>query len=792
MNAAWSSFTSEGGSPPSEIPTSCLACVTLSNGPSFQYGLWNVLGAGVHGYSPHVETDWFDQSHIDFELQPGNAFLFLAESWLFTSWGGTNFSTFQWTPNFDWTTVHVVLPVGNYTVVSVQSEFDPLAGSWSFVTNLETASGLFSMVPDLNNGVYTPLWAFNTTGLQKISSGVDGLGDDVLFNNEYANIGQIPDTTTFGATPYFPWFGLMNDYGFPVFPGILLSGVDFVDVTSAPSFTVAAPGAPSYDLNLVRNLGWPETNNLQMFIWESAFITLASSTITGWWPAVSFFGLSQSFANVVFWNTSFAVIDGNLFSTGGMALFLYGGEYNEIEGNVFETGSSPPSANPSATVAETQGSIGLVDADWGDAYLYGAQAWFNCVVCDEIYNNAFITLITADSPSLDPYTGNAPGLAPYSFSQAWNFAYTTGSTNIIGGNYIGGNYWWDYGYADNPYGYLPDVELSYVPLVESHDSSPPATICVDPLGSCDQGAGDYYPLVNVPIYNITFKEQGLPTGTEWEVEVYVPPLYYYFQDEDEYNYTLAPKVLNFTESAGDWYDYPYTGDPNYAAFDGNVTITNKSVVVLVKFQTAYKLTFIESGLPSMTDWDVEVENYATDFEGYNYSDHPSMNVSGILPGTYEYYSYTYGSASGKYIPSPNDVYITVSANATVHITFAPVYRLSVHAVGLPSGWDWYFSATGSGANYSEYTSDTWYNVTVGSGTYSWQTQAVGYAASPSSGTLPVTANTTLTITFVSLASATGALSGTVTPALGHPVGGRYPGDPRSGRKLRPDAPDRHP
>jgi thermopsin len=766
VNAAWSSFTNEGIVLPPEIPASCQPCVTLSNGPSFQYGLWGVLGAGVGGYSPYAEASFFTQSDLYATLEPGNAFLFLADGLVFSSWEATNYSLFQWVPDFDSQYDYIALPVGNYTAIVVMSEFDPTELEFTIVGNdFDSIGATLAPAVDTLNGVYTPLWAFNVTGLQNISSAIDGYGNYLLFNNEFGNIGQVPFTTDFIDNPYFPWFGLVNDYGFPVFPGILLFDLTDVDIVGAPSFTVALPPAPSYDQNIASYFGWPSTNNLQMFFWDDDDVSLESSAISGWWPAVSYFGLSQSSANAVFWNTSGANIVDNTFATQGMALFLYGGVYNEIYGNVFTTGADPTSSQPYPTVAEYYGSIGLVDADWGDANDYGAAAFTACDECDEIANNAFNTVVTADSPTIDPYTGLAPDQFQDEFSQAWNGPLDRGMTNIIGGNYTGGNYWWDYGFADNPYGVLPDAEYNDLPYYESDYSAPAASICVDEFGNCDSGQGDYYPLVNVALFNITFKEQGLPTGTSWGVELYVPPLYYYFQDEYQSNSSNAPGWLNMTEPAGTWYYYPSSNNENYAAFGSSVTITNHSVVVVVRFLTAYTLTVTESGLPAGTWWYADADNYTFDFGNGNSTNTATLVIRGLLPGVYNFYSETEDAAYGKYVGTPYDVNIDISGPTTVHVTFEAAYSLSVHAVGLPSGARWLFTATSStDDNLSEFTSDTWANFTVGAGAYDWQASSVGEAASPSSGVVTVGSNLTLTITFVNAATATGTLSGTISPS----------------------------
>ncbi|HTW39629.1 MAG TPA: thermopsin family protease [Thermoplasmata archaeon] len=758
VNAAWTQFTSDPGAPV-ESPTTCADCVTLSNGPSFQYGLWNVLGAGVNGYSPYAETDWDDQSDLAPVLFPANAFLFIADSLDdFTTWEGTNFSAYQWAPDFAPYFFYDNLPVGNYTVIAILADFDPAEFSFTIASDSSYETATIGLSVDTTTGVYTPLWAFNETGLQNITSGYDGYGDAILDNNEYAPIGVIPFSSIVGYAN-IPLFGLFNDFAFPVFPGILVVDQEFVAVVNAPAFTVSPAPYPSYDSNIVQGLGLPTTNSLQMFFWDDYYVLLESSTVSGWWPAESYFGLSQSLANVQFWNTSESEILYNTFETGGMALWMYGGEDNEIWGNTFSTEGNPPSANPYATVAEYYGSVGLVDSDFGDAYLYGADASVNCLYCDSIANNAFNTIVTADSPETDPYTGFSPILP---FSSAWNIPYEAGMTNIVGGDYLGGNYWWDYGTGVNPYGVLPDIEFNWLPYDE--EIGEPSTICETNSGNCYAGSGDFYPLVNVALYNLTFEETGLPSGQTWGVYVLVPSEYE-FEYEDEENSSLSPGIVNFTFPTGAWEYSVFTDDSHFAAVGGVATISDQSLVVTVHFQTAYAVQVVETGLPAGTDWYGYFENDSNDIERGNSSSSTTFDLTGLLPGTYYEYMEAEGAAYSRYIAAPNNINFVVTGSGTFHVTFVASYTVSVHVSGLASGATWYFQASGVSGNISLYDEGNgWENYTVGAGAFVWQTDAAGYAASPSSGSLTISANTTIAIVFTPTASATGTLSGTVSPA----------------------------
>jgi hypothetical protein len=68
----------------------------------------------------------------------------------------------------------------------------------------------------------------------------------------------------------------------------------------------------------------------------------------------------------------------------------------------------------------------------------------------------------------------------------------TGS--IVGLSYVGGNDWWNYGTASDPYGVLPYNNGDFIAY-----------------------RGDFVPLVPSALATVTFTETGLPSGTSWSV-----------------------------------------------------------------------------------------------------------------------------------------------------------------------------------------------------------------------------------------------------------------------------------
>jgi thermopsin len=737
--ADWSSFRG------------CSNCVLLGNGPSFQYGLWNVSETsaplGAYDDSPYalIQTD------------PMSAFVFLAPGA-----DVTDLSEFQWAPDYRYPSAGIVLPVGEYTVILVAAEFDPTTFTID-ITPACIAAGCASytvMTSDSTTGVYTPLWAFNETAVASISSGFDGSGNYLLWNNQYSPIGEIPSFSTYGAA-YFPWFGAFNDYMFPVFPGIFLNDTEFVDIATPPSFLTYFPPGPTFQ-QVVQLIGSPDWNDLQIYVQDSSDVNLLGGTVGGWFPYVSYFGPSTSFAAVTYWNTTDSLIENVAFATGGEALFLYGGSENEIYGNTFTT-SIPSSPNPYVTVAAYWGSIGLVDTDWGDAALYGADAWATCDVCDVVANNLFDTDITATQTYYDPYTGGVPDQFPYGFSQAYNGPYTPG-TNILGGDMLGGNYWWDFGLGWNPYNVIPYAALNPLPFVENV-SDTYAYICESIVSYCDYGGGDFYPLTYSALFTATFEETGLPAGTEWGVGTYVDSNANLLDELEAgivYNYSFAPTAVDLVAPAGIHEYYPYSANANYAATEGTFTLVDGALTVTVDFAAAYTLTITESGLPAGTTWTATATSpgieYLATFDG------PTITLAGLLPGVYNWTA----STKAAYSPVPSVAEITISGDAIATVTFVGQYSLTVTETGLPLGTTWYLSYSSTSGGYSGLDSGTGASITVASlpgVTYNWSVGAAGFSASPPSGAVALSSDTSLGVAFAAY-SATGTLSGTITPSSG--------------------------
>ena len=211
-------------------------------------------------------------------------------------------------------------------------------------------------------------------------------------------------------------------------------------------------------------------------------------------------------------------------------------------------------------------------------------------------------------------------------------------------------------------------------------------------------------------YGVTFTEKGLPNGTLWSISVAGSA-------EFSNNSTLI-----FRESNGS-YHFIIGAVQNYTPLPNNFTVDvkgNNVSLVVIWVPVLYPVTFVESGLPADTFWNVTLGN-----ETDNSSN--STITFKVMNGTYEYS-----------IPDVNAIASSVS-NGTIRVNgestkvfvrFAIPVNFTFLEQGLPSGSKWSIFINGA---YHNSTSPI-ISVTLPNGTYSFAVMLPsGYYASPSSG-----------------------------------------------------------
>lgn len=440
-NVAW-------GSSPAAAPPGTTRYAIMTTGPTVMRGLWN---AGAPGGAVQVRL----------AITPVNAFDVL------TPWNNTvsleNFVFAQPYAESNLYTSAFYLTPGVYTLTVELSNYDPVTLTLH-VASAQTVN--VHLRQDYSRGVYTPIWAFSNRELPAISYYGAGTATNpyVLFNNQWAPLSSV--------------FGLYNDYVFPVYPGVFLSGTTATTyLLHASMFTTQTSDFEYPGVYL------PQTNELQFWFWGvSHLAVLDAVNITGWFGATAWYPLVWDSFNMVFYDSSHNLVARNNFATEGQALLLFsagtlfgpinvGGGNNTIWGNVFTQVNSPPSDLELLPYAY---GIGIELAESNDL----------------IYNNWVATPTTAFMLPLNLYSGDA-----FLYTETWNIPVQSASIvhyaagfplvplvgSIVHGHVQGGNYWWDYGTtttspnpyngAVNPYGVLPYDENATTLTVDIYGPS---------------------------------------------------------------------------------------------------------------------------------------------------------------------------------------------------------------------------------------------------------------------------------------------------------------------------------
>ena len=417
----------------------------LGSGPSLLYPLWGIVGAHR------------GEMILTIDLTPANAFVFATIGKTFSE------SFAEWAPTPATGSARYVLTPGDYTFRFLLSDYDVQT-----ITYTHTIVTTVTLKSDPLMGDYTPLWAQGNGQLAAISQpgGAGTLANPYVLNNGPANVD--------------PLFGELNDFAFPVFPGIYLIDTSaYVVAENMPAFDVSY--LPIWnDAGRLSQSGLPLSDQLNFELYNASHVSFVSNpTLSGWFTTNAGFGEP---ASIYLWNSSHNLIAGNTFYVESNGITVSGGTNNLIWGNAFL---------PSPAVAANPGAI-LNDGAFPGLWEFEAG--------DLIFNNAFLTPFTALSPPENFYTGafevnldrwNVP-MQPSSDVYVKNGFDLSGS--ILGLSWEGGNYWANYGAASDPYGVLPYKDGGNIAF-----------------------GGDFQPQVPSTLYAVTFTESGLPMGHKFSV-----------------------------------------------------------------------------------------------------------------------------------------------------------------------------------------------------------------------------------------------------------------------------------
>ncbi len=172
---------------------------------------------------------------------------------------------------------------------------------------------------------------------------------------------------------------------------------------------------------------------------------------------------------------------------------------------------------------------------------------------------------------------------------------------------------------------------------------------------------------SVERYEVNFKENGLPSGTVWYVNL-----------SNGQSLSSNTSTITFYEQNGSYLYTVSTSDKVYApaAYSGSFNVDGNAVSESITFsRVIYKVIFTESGLPSGTMWNVTIDGKIIS----------SINSTITFSNSNETYSYMVGNVSGYVITNYT---VSMKSNPyTIYIntTFFPVN----HKTSVISSFDLY-------------------------------------------------------------------------------------------------------
>lgn len=413
-----------------------------------------------------------------------------------------------------------------------------------------------------------------------------------------------------------------------------------------------------------------------------------------------------SSANAIYvYNAYPLLIYANTVNGGGTGIYIYGSTFIGLFGNTVSNASygiySDEDNNYSFygnTVSNANYSFysfydynGVVFANtFSDSQANASQLYFLYLEHNygpiTFYHNNFINSTTNSKISNYIYASNAP------------LAMNEGLP-------IGGNFWSNYtGTGANGIGNTP----------------------MNVTGT----AKDIYPLLHRwASPTVTFVESGLPSGTQWSVELGSMQLAgnstsVVFQDTSGQYMTASYNVMSV---------------PGYraSASAGTLYMNGGSSVVTVDFApVTYAVAFNESGLASGTSWSVTVNGNTQTSTGTGIA-------FDLANGTYDY---TLGAVSGYSNAGTNGTFSVNGAAKSFSAAFLAVdYTLKVNETGLPAGTTWNLSVGGKSYN----ATGTSFMVELPAGNYNISVVTpAGYTVTLSSQNITVgPGNATLLVVF---------------------------------------------
>lgn len=366
----------------------------LTAGPSILYGMWNA--STVTEMKPYSGR-----------ITPSNAFLFVSS--------GSDYSpaSASWVPLSNSGRYSFQLPSSNYVARVMLSNYGP-------VTHKLTSLLDVKLEPSLIYGLYTPLYAVNSAQVSDISFLGNGSATApyILLGGPVGNLG--------------PEFSAANSIGYPVFSGLMLVNVSYVEINTIPVLRASVSSTSSVALPDVLY----DTSHVS--IWKAQFSQEPSFR--------ALFHDVRLFPDLTVVNSSEDLVGSSEFVGGFAGIYIYGGTGNYVWGNSFVANETHP------------GEFGIIVNGSGNT----------------IFNNYFWGYRV---PAFSYFADSTGGIRQdrWNISRMPSSAETlfdghTLSGSIIGTNYQGGNYWWTFD------GAIPFNEGGLISVPDYAPLVPPSTL----------------------------------------------------------------------------------------------------------------------------------------------------------------------------------------------------------------------------------------------------------------------------------------------------------------------------
>jgi hypothetical protein len=239
-------------------------------------------------------------------------------------------------------------------------------------------------------------------------------------------------------------------------------------------------------------------------------------------------------------------------------------------------------------------------------------------------------------------------------------------------------------------------------------------------------------------YNVTFSESGLPSRTDWFVNISGKLSSGPINSGSTYSLNMVNGTYSYSASTTDKEFRPvYTNTFAVSGSSLSVNVSYKPVV--------YAVTFSESGLPANVPWYVNVSGETTS----------GAILSTTFSESLQNGSYVFATTTSdlNYAAHYTSTFTVSGSNLSINITFNQIrFAVTFTETGLPAGTSW--NITVDGVNHV--VAGTSLTIYFLNGTYSYSAKLAGYTTVNGTGNITVSGNqVSISISFKPITSSPG-------------------------------------